>query len=595
MSNGIFLDIGIIIIIASVVAIVAKKYRQPIIPAYILAGLILGPGLVWLLDQTVIQSMFHITSSFDLISNKELIFTLSEVGIAFLLFIVGLEIDLKRLKDVEFVSSVGGLSQMIILFPLGFLFAIILGFTRVESIYLGILLVFSSTMVVLKMFSDKKELDTLHGKIVIGTLLIQDVLAIFVLLALSLVGKFSVIFFILSILKGVLIIIAAVLIGNYLLPKIFKFAAKYREILFLSSLSVCFLFALVFEWAGFSLAVGSFIGGVILGNMPYNLEVIGRVRSLRDFFATLFFVSLGMQISFIGFENIITPLFIILLFVIFIKPFVIMLIVSLFGYRIKTALLTGNSLGQVSEFSLIIVAHGLAMSHIGNNILSLTILATIISIITTTYYIKYQNEIFNLLKRDLAFFDKLGIKKQNHLEYLPEKAKKDVVLCGYDRTGYSILGKLIKLKKDILVVDYNPHIIKSMIKKKIPCIYGDCSNPDIIEEMNLRDVNLLISTIPDDNATLILIRKAKKENPNINIIVTGTHIEEALEFYDSGADYVILPHLLGGEHASLLLEDISTDIKRLVKTKIKHIKELNKRVELGHQKALRLEHNRREH
>ena len=216
MVNIIFLELGVIIIVATTMAFFAKKFKQPLIPAYIVAGLLLGPGLYHLLRIPKIQAAFNISDTFSLISNLELIQTFSEIGIAFLLFLVGMEIEFGRLKDVEFVSSIGTILQVLIIFPIGFFLATLLGFSAIESVYLGFILVFSSTMVVLKILSDKRELDTLHGRIVIGILLVQDVIAMFALLILTTINTPSIIDFLFHILKGTIVLLITVFLGNFL-------------------------------------------------------------------------------------------------------------------------------------------------------------------------------------------------------------------------------------------------------------------------------------------------------------------------------------------------------------------------------------------
>ena len=210
MVNVIFLELGIIIIVATTLAFFAKKFKQPLIPAYILAGLALGPGLYALVGLPKIQAAFNLTQSFSLINNLELIQTFSEIGIAFLLFLVGMEIDFGRLKDVELVSSLGCILQVLIIFPIGYFLALILGFSTIEAVYLGFIMVFSSTMVILKILSDKRELDTLQGRIVIGILLVQDVVAIFALLILSTLGSPSTSVFLLHIAKGAVVFIITI-------------------------------------------------------------------------------------------------------------------------------------------------------------------------------------------------------------------------------------------------------------------------------------------------------------------------------------------------------------------------------------------------
>ncbi|MBW3000167.1 cation:proton antiporter, partial [Candidatus Woesearchaeota archaeon] len=369
---NIFYQIGILIIIATVGAYLIRLLKQPLIPAYILSGVIIGPIL-------------------GLITSHEVITTMSEIGIAFLLFIVGLELNFKKLRDIGAVASVGGLIQIILLFALGFVISSSLGFANMESIYIGLVVAFSSTMIVIKLLLDKKSLNTLHGKIIIGILLVQDVAAILAMSLLSSVDGFSILVLLFSALKAGGIILFAVLAGKYIFPYLFKFAAKSMELLFLLSLSVCFGFSLLFASVGFSIAIGAFIAGVSLANLQYNVEIISRVRSLRDFFATLFFVSLGMNLLLDTLPKIILPAIVLTLVVIFIKPFVTLFICSFFGYTKRTSFLTSISLAQISEFSLIIVAQGMLLGHLSKEIFSLSIVLAVITIISTSYMIKFDD------------------------------------------------------------------------------------------------------------------------------------------------------------------------------------------------------------
>ena len=577
MLNYVIFDIGIIILLAALAGLFARKIKQPLIPAYILAGVLIGPGLAYLIEHTTLLTTL-LNGSTAIIQNVELIQTFSEIGIAFLLFIVGLEVDLKRLKDVEFVSSLGAILQVAILFPLGILLAQFLGFNVMESLYLGLILVFSSTMVVLKILSDRRELETLHGRIIIGILLVQDALAIFALLAFSVAGSASIAIFGLSVLKGLVVLVLSILLGNTFLPPIFRFAAKSTELLFVTAVGTFFLYSFVFEAVGFSIAIGAFVAGISLGNLSYNIEIIGRVKPLRDFFATLFFVSLGMQLRFISLEKIVLPVFLFFLFVFFIKPIMIMLTTAFFGYKKRTSFLTGISLAQVSEFSLIIVAQGLILGHISQDIFSITIILAIITIAFTSYVMEFQNKLYAHLAPDLSIFE---YAQPTTLEYGMDDKHVEYLLCGYNRVGYSILHKLVKLKKKFLVIDFNPQTIKDLIVEKIPCIYGDVGNPEVLHHIHFKSLKFVISTISAHETSLVLVDTVKRMKKDLPVFVTAGTIEEALELYDHGADYVILPHFLGGDHASLLLEDLSIDISKLVKTKIKHIEELDRRKRLG--------------
>ncbi len=588
---NLILELGIVIILATFFGYIARAFNQPLIPAYIIAGIVIGPVL-------------------GLVTNSDVITSMSEIGIAFFLFVIGLEMTLKKLKDVASVALLGGSIQIVILFFLGLATAFFLGFKSIEMLYVALIVCFSSTMVVVKLLSDKKELDTLHARIIIGILLVEDLFAVFALSIMSIVQDITPLIFLIAIFKGVIFIIAAMTIILYFFHPLFKSAAKSQELFLLLSLSTCFFFSILalnigniltyflaspnFDplglasspqilnslKSGFSIAIGAFIAGAGLANLPYNLEIIGKVRPLKDFFSTIFYVSLGLSIGINFAGSILVPVLVLTLFVILIKPFVIMFICSIFGYAKKPSFQTAISLTQVSEFGLIIVAQGIVLGHIQNNFLVLIIILSVITISLTSYVSKYESRIYDVFFRNFMLFDKLSPAK--NLEYFPQKIKNNIVVVGYNRIGYKVVDTLRKMKKKIIVVDFNPETIHSLISQKIPCIYGDISDLEIIERLELKGVKTLISTVSDLTDNILLIRKLKQENKDAIAIVTALDIPDGLELYENGADYVILPHYIGAEHVSLLLEDFSKNIKKIIKTKVAHIQELKYRHNLGH-------------
>ena len=559
-TGNIITDIGIIIILATIGGYIARLLKQPLIPAYIFVGILLGPV-------------------FNLITNQSIILTLSEIGISFLLFSVGLELDLKKLRDIGSIASLGGVIQFVLLFSTGFLVASILGYVPLEAVYMALVLVFSSTMVVIKVLSDKRELDTLHGRILIGLLIMQDILAILAISVLSTVDNFSALTLVEAILKGFSIFVLAVISARLIFPKIFKFAAKTPELLFLLSVSVCFAFSLAATYFNISIAIGAFIAGISLGNLPYNLEIASRVRPLKDFFATVFFVSLGLQIIVDDILLIIVPVIVLIIFTIFFKSIINLILCSLFGYEKRTSFITAISLAQVSEFGLIIVKQGWDNGHLTDQFLSSVIIIAVVTITISTYFIKFDEAIYRRLK---GVIQRLGPFKnqQSDLAYKKKETPHDVILIGYDRIGYNIYKTLEKIDKDVLIVEFNPDIVKRLIKKKISCIYGDIGDIELLERLDLHHVKIVISTIPERQENLLLISKVKQHNKHAMIFVTAFQVEDALSLYESGADYVILPHLLGGEHVSLMLEDVTNDVNKLLETKMQHIRELNLRKEL---------------
>ncbi|MBU0461694.1 MAG: cation:proton antiporter, partial [Nanoarchaeota archaeon] len=421
------------------------------------------------------------------------------------------------------------------------------------------------------------------GRIILGILLMQDVLAIIALSALTTTKATSLAGMGIMVGTGALVVTIAFLLGKYIFPVVFKFAAKSQELLLMVALSVCFVFAILFDIIGFSITIGAFVAGVALANLPYNLEIVSKIKSLRDFFAIIFFTALGLQLVIHPLTNILLPLVIFTAYVLIIKTLVMMVVCAVFGYTERTSFLSAIGLAQISEFSLIIVAQGLLLGHISSEIFTITILLAIITMGLTSYAINFDDKIYRFVSKKLFLFKLLPFTNSSKLEYLPQQIKYDVVLCGYDRVGYSILNTFIDGKKQCLVVDFNPDVVKGLIQRKIPCMYGDISDSEILERLNFKDSHLVISTVNRYEDNLMLLKTAKKQNPRIIVYVTANMIEDALQLYHAGADYVILPHFLGGEKVSSILEDMRVNSYKKMLVKTEHIRELKKRLSLGHE------------
>ncbi|MBI4439565.1 cation:proton antiporter [Candidatus Woesearchaeota archaeon] len=585
--EDIFLAIGIMLIVATILSYLARMINQPMIPAYVVAGVILGPLL-------------------GIITNSGIIGTLSEIGIAFLLFIAGLELDLRKLREVGAVASIGGLAQIISLFSAAFLLSLIFGFGKIESVYLGLIVALSSTMVIVKILSDKRSIDTLHGRIIIGILIVQDIVAIISLSILRSVDSFSGFFMLISAVKAVILIGLVVVFTRLIIPHIFRRAAKNQEILFLMAITFLFAISLLFQHIGsiivsilqnidvslsgeiinvlspgFSIAIGAFAAGVGLAGLPFNFQIIGQVKPLRDFFSTIFFVSLGLGVSISSVREVILPFVALLVLVVALKPLIVFILVSFFGYLHRPSFIAGISLGQISEFSLILVSQGFLLGHVSQGIVTITILLAVFSIIITSYLMEYETPIYLWMSSYISGLDKVTATSAN-LGNVP-KGRYDVIVCGYNRIGFSIGNTLKRLKKKMLVIDYNPDVIRKLKEEKVPCIFGDIGNNEIMERVDLKHARIVISTVPTLNDNEMIIEKAKKENPKISIILTANQIDEALTLYEKGADYVILPHFLGGKHISMMIEDYHRDLKSILKLKVAHIDELKERKRLGHE------------
>jgi Kef-type K+ transport system membrane component KefB len=455
----------------------------------------------------------------------------------------------------------------------------LLNYGSLTAVYIGLIVAFSSTMVVIKILSDRQELDTLHGRIIIGILLIQDIVAIIALLVLNNLANFSLETLFTILVKALLVVAVAYFLTDLVFPALFKFSAKSQELLFMLSVSVLFIFSLVFILIDFSIVIGAFIAGIMLGNLPYNLEIASRVKPLTHFFGVMFFAAIGTELVLMEFSKIITLLAALLALTLIGIPVITIIICSSFGYKKRTAFLTGIGMAQASEFSLILVQQGKMLGHIPPSIHVVTVLLAITTMGATAYFIKYEEKLYKAFAKHLKVFEKLSKHNRHQISYTATPNYK-VVLVGLDRMGYSIYQKLKRMKKEFIVVDFNPEVIKRLIEQKVGCVYGDIGDPEIISKLNLKNVELVISTIPEHHESMLLIRKVKEINPEATVIVTSYAVEDALSLYEAGADYVLLPHFLGGEHMSLLLEDISKDLGRLMHKKIKHIQELKLRKEI---------------
>ncbi|RME31499.1 hypothetical protein D6789_02530 [Candidatus Woesearchaeota archaeon] len=559
---NILVEIGVIIIAATIGGFTARAFKQPLIPSYIIVGVLLGP-------------IFH------LITDAKNMWLLSEIGVAFLLFLVGLEFDFSKLRDVGTVSTIGGLLQAALMFAIGFGASLLLGYNAIVGVHLGLMMSFSSTMVVVKLLSDRQEVESLHGRIIIGILLLQDVVAILALTLLADPAESGMGNAWLSLGLGVLIIVASFVIGRKFAPPLFKSAARNLELLFLLAVSMCLGYALLFAMFGFSIAIGAFIAGIILGNLPYHIEIASRVKPLKDFFTVIFFTSIGLQLHLTEFTQALPAFFVFFFLTIVISPLLTMIICMLFGYKKRVAFLTGLTLSQVSEFALIVAFAGVSNGLIDNEVYGLILILTVVSIAMSAYFIKYEEKLYALLGRFLDIFERFGLANKE-LEHLGDDHKHEVVLIGLNRTGYAVFRKLQELKKDFLVIELNPDVIHRLIQRHIPCIYGDIGDPEVLGKLKLDQVKLVISTINNHEVNLLLLQRLKREHSHARVIVTSYDAEDALDLYEAGADYVIIPHILGGHHVSLMLEDFSTDLDKLIMTKLDHIDELKRRRELNY-------------
>jgi Kef-type K+ transport system membrane component KefB len=542
----IFLDVTIVICIAAALSFVFKFLKQPLILAYILTGILIGP--LALVD----------------VAHEEMLHVMAQFGITLLLFMVGLDLKISDLKSVGKVSLITGTGQIIFTSLIGFLISLGFGFSIITSFYISIALTFSSTIIIVKLLSDKRDLHSLYGKISVGFLLVQDFFAILLLIFLSgftsVNGEsLSVWSFILTLIKGGILFGIVIFLSKNILPKIVDSIARSSEGLFLFSLAWAFGLASFVSspLIGFSVEIGGFLAGLSLANSTENFQISSKIRPLRDFFITIFFVILGMNLAFGHIGAVLITSILLSLFVLIGNPVIVMIILGLMGYRKRTSFLAGLTVAQISEFSLIVIFLGSKIGHVSDEAVTLITVVGITTFVISTYMIVNGNRLYLLLSRFLVFFEKKGSKTEQLVHSVKDLSdiKNHVVLIGGDQMGKSILEALENMERDVIVVDFNPEIIKKIKSEKLFRLFGDISDLDIQEKAQIHRADLVISTVPDIEDNLVLLKTLHKQNKEAKVLVMAYDTHNAKILYKNGADYVILPHLAGGKQIAQILKE----------------------------------------
>lgn len=527
MQASIFSELSLIIALAAAVSIVMRIFRQPLIIGHIITGIIVGPAMLhW-------------------VNTPETIEVFSNIGIALLLFIVGLGLNPRVIKEVGKVASAAGLLQVFLSTALGWAGGLLLGFNRTESLFFGIALALSSTIIILKLLSDKKEQNRLYGKIATGMLLVQDVLAAFALLfvtAQAKEGGFSPLQLGLLVLKGGVIAVPLLFIGNVILPKLHKFIASSQELLFLFAIGWGFGFAALFELTGFSLEIGALLAGVALASLPYTQEISARLRPLRDFFVVVFFIAIGTRLNLVNIGLLIPVILLGSFIVVVLKPLVVLILMGFMGYTKRTSFKAAISMAQVSEFSLILLILANKQGLVPNDLVSVLTYVTLISIAISAYLMLYADKLFVLFERDLSMFER----RRQHFEH-ESRQHFDLVLFGYQKGGHEFVKVFRSLKKPFVVVDYDPEVIDVLEHQQINYVYGDAADVELLEEVGLDRARLVVSTIGDHETNLFLTKLINDINEHAVLILHAEGVEEAAELYELGASYVIIPHYIGSE------------------------------------------------
>lgn len=548
--DNIFVQFAIILSISSVLGLIALKLKLPLIVSYLLTG--------------VAISAFSVFRSGD----SMILHVLPEIGIAFVLFLIGMELDLKEVKSLGLPIILTAIGQVIVSTFLGFLISGLLGFGQKEGIFIGLGLAFSSTVVVVKMLIEHRDLSSLHGKLSIGMLLVEDIVAITCLMVISVsasafnIGLQSSWPIFALILKGLGLFTLTFVLSKYFLRKLFDKIARSTELLFFTSITWCFIFTALSMLAGFSVEIGAFLAGVALASSPYHFQIQGKIKPLRDFFLTLFFIYLGSQIRFDYLADGVWAIIIFSVYALLVKPLIYILLLSRFGFRKHTLYLTALNLSQISEFSLIVLVVGLNYGIVSPMAVSVMATVGVISIISSSILISQSRKLYGFI---IPFVRLIERKRGSHyVEIKNQQGLMDhVVVIGADRIGRPLVEYLTKEKIPLVVMDFNPHVVKKLEEKGVNVIYGDVGDPEVIESLDLENTKLVISTAPALEDNEILLTEIRKRKSDAKIVMRAEDKNHAEVLKKLGADYVILPEKVSGVY---LVNQIKTHWPKIIFT-----------------------------
>jgi Kef-type K+ transport system membrane component KefB len=531
-------DITISILFAWVLGLLAHFSRQPLILAYLVAGFFIGPfGMGW-------------------VKSQESISVISELGLIFMLFMIGLEIDLKKIVRAGAVILFAAGGQLLGGCLLGVLFFVGVGLSlgggAFDALYLTVACALSSTVIIVKVLYEKRELDTLPGRITLGILVLQDIFAILFLAVQPSLANLQVSVILLSIARVGALVATALILSRYVLPRLFHQIARRPELILLGALAWCFLIGEIAEKLHLSREMGSLVAGVSLSTFPYALDVTAKVTTLRDFFITLFFVALGMTIP-IPNGSVIGLALIIAAFTVVSRVLTTFTPLYLMKQGLRASLLPAINLAQISEFSLVVIQTGITAGHIKTETASAASFAFVVLAVLSTFVMVRSGEITKGLIGPLK---KIGLRDLDHVHHEGgheggHGETNRIVILGFFRAASALLSQIERqnesLLEQITVIDFNPNVFRILNDRGVHVIYGDISNVDTLVHAGIGKAEIIILSVPD--SLLVgannekLVRHVRTLNPTARIVATADLLSNVNDLYAAGADYVTVTRL----------------------------------------------------
>ena len=532
----VFTEMAVLLLFAAAVGALGVRLRQPLIVAFIAVGILVGPSVLgW-------------------VSANDQVDLLAKFGITLLLFVVGLKLDLHIIRTMGPVALATGLGQVIFTSVIGYLIAIAFGMSPVVALYVAVALTFSSTIIIVKLLSDKREVDTLHGRIALGFLIVQDLVVVLVMIGLNALNATGEVTLtqaaIAVVLKGAGFLLFVVLAMRYLLPRLLHMLSRSQELLVLFGIAWGVALAALGASLGFSKEVGAFVAGVSLASTPYRDALGARLTSLRDFLLLFFFLDLGarLDLGLLGAQLLEALVF--SLFVLIGNPLIVMVIMGLLGYRSRTGFLAGLTVAQISEFSLILGALGVSLGHINAETMGLITLVGLITISVSTYMIIYSHPLYERLSPWLRVFERKRSYRETEQVAVPDDAVPLVVLFGLGRYGESIALTLRERGWRVLGVDFNPDMARAGDAMGYPVMYGDAEDPEFITTLPLARAHCVVSTARERHVNLSLIHSLRNLGYTGQIAISTHAPNDVARLEQAGADVILVPYVDAAHEAA---------------------------------------------
>jgi len=528
-----------VLAVAAGVGFVAVRLRQPLIVAFIAVGILVGPVAL------------------DLVGDAEPLELFAEIGVAVLLFLVGLKLDLHLVRTTGSVALVTGLGQVVFTSLIGFLLAFALGMDATTALYVAVALTFSSTIIIVKLLSDKREIDELHGRIALGFLIVQDIVVVLVMIVLAAVGGTgdgNITFeLVLLVGRGIGFLASLYAVSRWVLPRLLGLAASSQELLLVVAVAWAVALAALGEWLGFSSEVGAFLAGFAIASTPFREAIGSALTPLRDFLLLFFFIDLGSKLDLGAIGGEIPAALVLSTFVLIGNPLIVLVIMGRMGYRKRVSFLAGLAVAQISEFSLIFVSLGLALGHIDEGTVGLVTLVGLITIGLSTYLILYSHPIFERLAPLLSVFERAEPTRGDDGD---AARPVDVIAFGYGRYGQNLTHRLADAGLHVLVVDWNPQAAaKDPDRATLDMIFGDAEDLEFPGTLPLHRARAVVSTIARVETTRILVAALERWDFEGTVAVTAHSAADAEQLGDLDVDLLLLPFTDAGDIAAERLID----------------------------------------